>query len=63
MLISDYHIGIVDSQEGIFDKFNVDAIVGMSYVYHKIGVKPFVNQLIEKKVLKKNIFAYYYTSN
>lgn len=34
MLIPNYHIGIVDSQEGIFDKFNVDAIIGMSYIYH-----------------------------
>lgn len=52
MLIPGYHIGIVDSQEGIFDKFNVDALVGMSYIYHTIGVKPFLNQLIEKKLLK-----------
>lgn len=63
LLIPNYHIGIVDSQEGIFEKFNVDAIVGMAYTYHQIGVKPFLNQVIEKKVLKENIFAYYYTSN
>jgi len=47
MLISSYSIGIVDNQEGIFEKFNIDALVGMSYIYKEGGIKPFLTQVIE----------------
>jgi hypothetical protein len=34
MSVSGVDVGIIENHEGIFDKFDIDAIVGMSYNYH-----------------------------
>lgn len=33
MVVKDLHMGIIDDANGIFDQFNFDAIVGMTYTY------------------------------
>lgn len=50
--IPNFEIGIIDEQDGIFDSFDFDAIVGLTYMYKDSGVRPFVDQLIQKKFLK-----------
>jgi hypothetical protein len=33
MIVKDINIGIIEEHSGIFDTFDIDAIVGMSYNY------------------------------
>lgn len=44
--IPNFEIGIIDEDHNIFDRFNFDAIVGMTYTYQPTGVKPFLDQII-----------------
>jgi len=37
--VKDLHIGIIDSHSGIFNNFDFDAIIGMSYKYPVDGQK------------------------
>jgi len=44
--IPAFEIGIIDEQDGIFDNFDFDAIVGLTYMYKDSGVRPFMDQII-----------------
>ena len=35
MTVKNLHVGIIDRHSGIFDRFEFDAIVGMSYKYEE----------------------------
>ena len=35
MIVKNLQVGIIDSHSGIFDKFEFDAIVGMSFKYQE----------------------------
>ena len=35
--VKNLHVGIIDRHSGIFDRFEFDAIVGMSYKYRTLG--------------------------
>lgn len=39
MSIQGVDVGIIENHEGIFDRFDIDAIVGMSYDYKTDGKK------------------------
>ena len=59
IFLKDYKFAIMDRQDTILNMYNVDAIVGMSYMkLAEKGVIPFVDAMIQQMALKKNIFAY-----
>lgn len=42
--IKDYKFGLIDQQSGIFDVFNIDAIVGLAYKsLAQEGITPIVD--------------------
>ena len=56
-------IGNVRSQKGIFVGANYDAIVGLAYpTLAEKGVKSFVEELIDNKLVDTMYFAFYMTT-
>ena len=50
-------------QKTIFTGSNFEAIVGLAYpALAEKGVKPVFDEMIDQKLLKDNIFAFYLTS-
>lgn len=61
--IKDQKFGNVEKQSTIFTGKNFEAIVGMAYpALAEKGVTPVFDEMIGQKLLKKNIFAFYFTS-
>lgn len=46
--MKDLHVAIIDRHSGIFDKFEFDAIVGMSYKYSDSVGGPILPTFMEK---------------
>jgi len=61
--IKNQKFGNVERQKTIFTGSNFEAIVGMGYPsLAEPGVKPVFDEMIDQKLLKDNIFAFYFTS-
>jgi len=61
--IKNQKFGNVEKQSTIFTGKNFEAIVGMAYpALAEKGVTPVFDEMIEQKLLKKNVFAFYFTS-
>jgi len=61
--ISNQKFGNVEKQKTIFTGSNFEAIVGMAYpALAEHGVKPVFDEMIDQKLLKDNMFAFYFTS-
>jgi len=59
VLIKDYKFLIMTEQTDILGVYDVDAIIGMSYSKLAVeGVTPIVEEMMQQKSLKNNIFAY-----
>ena len=55
--------GNVEKQSTIFTGSNFEAIIGMAYpALAEKGVKPVFDEMIDQQLLKKNIFAFYFTT-
>lgn len=63
ILIKNYKFGLVENQQDIFNIFEFDAIVGLAYdkIAQK-GIVPLFDDIMSKKLLKHNLFAFYMTS-
>ena len=62
--IKNYKFGVVDKQSGIFDKFDIDAIVGMGYqALAADNVTPILDSIDNQGLLLNSVFSYYYTFN
>lgn len=63
ILIKQQKFGNVEKQKTIFTGSNFEGIVGMAYpALAEKGVKPVFDEIMEQKLLKNNIFAFYLTS-
>lgn len=52
----------MDQQKDIFNKFDIDAIVGMSYQpLAENGITPIMDSITNQGLLLNNVFSYYYT--
>jgi len=61
--IKDQKFGNVEKQSTIFTGKNFEAIVGMAYpALAEKGVTPVFDEMMGQKLLKQNIFAFYFTS-
>lgn len=61
--ITNQKFGNVEKQSTIFTGSNFEAIVGMAYpALAEKGVTPVFDEMINQKLLKQNIFAFYLTS-
>ena len=61
--IKDQKFGNVEKQSTIFTGSNFEAIVGMAYpALAERGVTPVFDEMINQKLLKSNVFAFYLTS-
>lgn len=61
--IKEQKFGNVEKQKTIFTGTNFEAIIGMAYpALAKAGVKPVFDQMMDQKLLKSNIFAFYFTT-
>lgn len=61
--IKNQKFGNVEKQSTIFTGKNFEAIVGMAYpALAEKGVKPVFDEMIDQKLLKNNVFAFYLTS-
>ena len=55
--------GNVEKQKTIFTGNNFEAIIGIAYpALAKAGVQPVFDTMMEQKLLKSNIFAFYFTT-
>lgn len=63
ILVRNQKFGEVQRQETIFTGDNFEAIIGMAYPsLAEKGIKPLFDEMMDQGLLKKNIFAFYYTS-
>jgi saccharopepsin len=63
ILIKNQKFGNVEKQSTIFTGSNFEAIIGMAYpALAEKGVTPVFDELMGQKLLKSNIFAFYFTS-
>ena len=61
--IKNQKFGNVEKQSTIFTGTNFEAIIGMAYpALAEKGVKPVFDEMIDQKLLKKNLFAFYFTT-
>lgn len=61
--IKNQKFGDVEEQKTIFTGSNFEAIVGMAYpALAEKGVTPVFDEMINQKLLKDNIFAFYFTT-
>ena len=61
--IKNQKFGNVEKQKTIFTGNNFEAIIGMAYpALAEKDVKPVFDEMIDQKLLKSNIFAYYFTT-
>lgn len=61
--IKNQKFGNVEKQSTIFTGSNFEAIIGMAYpALAEKGVKPVFDEMIDQQLLKKNIFAFYFTT-
>ena len=61
--IKNQKFGSVVNQTTIFTGSNFEAIVGMAYPsLAEKGIKPMFDEMIDQKLLKHNIFAFYFTT-
>ena len=61
--IKNQKFGNVEKQKTIFTGSNFESIVGLAYpALAEKGVKPVFDEMIDQKLLKDNIFAFYLTS-
>lgn len=63
MHVINQTFGEITNTDGLFSGDNFDAIVGMAYPnFAEKGVKPMFDMLMDQKLLKSNLFAFYLTS-
>jgi len=61
--IKHQKFGNVEKQSTIFTGTNFEAIIGMAYpALAEKGVKPVFDEMMDQGLLKKNVFAYYFTT-
>jgi len=61
--IAAQKFGNVEKQKTIFTGSNFEAIIGMAYpALAEKGVTPVFDEMINQKLLKTNVFAFYFTS-
>ena len=61
--IKNQKFGNVEKQKTIFTGSNFEAIIGMAYpALAEKGVTPVFDEMINQKLLKTNVFAFYFTS-
>lgn len=61
--IKNQKFGNVEKQSTIFTGTNFEAIIGMAYpALAEKGVKPVFDEMMDQGLLKKNVFAYYFTT-
>jgi len=61
--IKNQKFGNVEKQKTIFRGNNFEAIIGMAYPeLAEAGVKPVFDEMIDQKLLKSNVFAFYFTT-
>ena len=61
--IKNQKFGNVEKQKTIFTGSNFEAIIGMAYpALAEKGVVPVFDEMINQKLLKTNVFAFYFTS-
>jgi hypothetical protein len=61
--ITNQKFGNVEKQKTIFTGSNFEAIIGMAYpALAEKGVTPVFDEMINQKLLKTNVFAFYLTS-
>jgi hypothetical protein len=60
--IRDFKFGLIIEEKGIFDNFHIDAIIGMAFSGFSVNPKvpTIVDAMIAQKLLKNDIFAYYF---
>lgn len=60
--VKNQKFGNVEKQSTIFNGNNFEAIIGLGYKSLAFkGVTPFFDEVINQKLLKSNIFAFYFT--
>jgi cathepsin D len=61
--IKGQKFGNVEKQKTIFTGSNFEAIIGMAYpALAEKGVTPVFDEMINQKLLKTNVFAFYFTT-
>jgi hypothetical protein len=61
--IKNQKFGNVEKQKTIFTGNNFEAIIGMAYpALAEKNVKPVFDEMIDQKLLKSNVFAFYFTT-
>jgi hypothetical protein len=61
--IKNQKFGNVEKQKTIFTGSNFEAIIGMAYpALAEKGVTPVFDEMINQKLLKTNVFAFYFTT-
>lgn len=64
ILIKNQQFGNVESQSKLFDGGTYEAIIGLAYPQlAQPGIKPVFDQMMDQKLLKANLFAFYLTSS